>query len=567
MIFFLDLKNPNFQDMVNFRKYFCLLLLLCPVNVFPQLEIDSLNSKNFNQLFDVFQQSSNDEFKEKVARIMVQKAKENKNDEELVVGYTLNSEVNKDFKKLAYCDSVILMTSQKSRKLYPSMALYTKGVLYQEIGDYEKAIDNYLIAKKYATIHNNENLILIINFYIGTLKRKVGDFENALNLYKSNITLAKKHLQDYGKSFYYLNTLISISNIYYELQELDSASYYNILGVIESKKFNNEETYHHFSINAGIVHFLAGEYDDALDSLNKHNTYFESINDNKTLTYSYHYLGEVYHAKGDQLKSIKFHQKVDSVYKVEPDIIPITRNSYLSLINYYKNKNDLKNQLFYINRLVAFDSLAYSKEFYLNKTLLTKYDIPKLKKEKQSIMMELKKKEGRFFRLIIYTSIILMVIVVFSLVQYRKKRIYKKRFLEIINEPKIKSSGKNKLPEEVVKKVLKSLETFENKNIFLSKKINLSSLAEKLNTNSSYLSKIINQYKNDSFSHYLNKLRINYIIEELKNNSKYRKYTVKAISEISGFNNAESFSKAFHKITGLKPSYFIKELEKNNRNS
>ncbi len=33
-----------------------------------------------------------------------------------------------------------------------------------------------------------------------------------------------------------------------------------------------------------------------------------------------------------------------------------------------------------------------------------------------------------------------------------------------------------------------------------------------------------------------------------------------AIAEEAGFNTAESFSKAFFKKTGIKPSYFIKEL-------
>ena len=37
---------------------------------------------------------------------------------------------------------------------------------------------------------------------------------------------------------------------------------------------------------------------------------------------------------------------------------------------------------------------------------------------------------------------------------------------------------------------------------------------------------------------------------------------VQAIAKESGFNNTESFSKAFYKKTGIKPSYFIRELNK-----
>ncbi|WP_121147007.1 helix-turn-helix domain-containing protein [Tenacibaculum discolor] len=76
----------------------------------------------------------------------------------------------------------------------------------------------------------------------------------------------------------------------------------------------------------------------------------------------------------------------------------------------------------------------------------------------------------------------------------------------------------------------------------------------------------MNQYKNTSFSNYVNQLRIEYTVEKLKNDTLWRKYTVKAIAQEVGFKNAESFSKAFYKFTSIKPSYFIKELEKTETN-
>jgi len=40
-------------------------------------------------------------------------------------------------------------------------------------------------------------------------------------------------------------------------------------------------------------------------------------------------------------------------------------------------------------------------------------------------------------------------------------------------------------------------------------------------------------------------------------------YTIKALASESGFNTTEAFSKSFYKKTGIYPSYFIKELKKN----
>ena len=87
-------------------------------------------------------------------------------------------------------------------------------------------------------------------------------------------------------------------------------------------------------------------------------------------------------------------------------------------------------------------------------------------------------------------------------------------------------------------------------------------LSKSLSTNSNYLSKIINFYKGKNFSSYISDLRIDYCVEKLKTDEIFIKYSIKAIAFDIGFNNTESFSKAFYKKTGIYPSFFIKELEK-----
>ena len=117
------------------------------------------------------------------------------------------------------------------------------------------------------------------------------------------------------------------------------------------------------------------------------------------------------------------------------------------------------------------------------------------------------------------------------------------------------------ISKEIVKSVLIALEELENNNTFLDNEITLNSLSKLYNTNSNYLSKIINTYKEKNFSTYISDLRIEYCLEKLKNDTTFRKYSIKAIAFEVGFNNTESFSKAFFKKTEIHPSYFIKELE------
>ena len=80
------------------------------------------------------------------------------------------------------------------------------------------------------------------------------------------------------------------------------------------------------------------------------------------------------------------------------------------------------------------------------------------------------------------------------------------------------------------------------------------------------MSKIINYYKGENFSSYLNNLRIDYAINKLTTDKQYMKYTIQAIANETGFNSSESFSTAFYKKTGIKPSYFRKNFEKVSRN-
>ena len=115
---------------------------------------------------------------------------------------------------------------------------------------------------------------------------------------------------------------------------------------------------------------------------------------------------------------------------------------------------------------------------------------------------------------------------------------------------------------DIVTKVLQELDKFEKKQEFLKTNLTTALVAQKLKTNAKYLSKIINYHKQKSFTQYINELRIDFIVEALKTNTRYRQYTIKALASEAGFNSTEVFSKSFYKKTGIYPSYFIKQLEK-----
>ena len=120
-------------------------------------------------------------------------------------------------------------------------------------------------------------------------------------------------------------------------------------------------------------------------------------------------------------------------------------------------------------------------------------------------------------------------------------------------------SGFN-IKDETVADILEKLVKLEEKRQFLRQDFTLHNVAKKLKTNTAYLSKIINSELGKSFSTYANELRINYIILELKNNTKLRSYSINAIAEEIGYKSPESFTKYFKAATGISPSVYIKKI-------
>lgn len=121
--------------------------------------------------------------------------------------------------------------------------------------------------------------------------------------------------------------------------------------------------------------------------------------------------------------------------------------------------------------------------------------------------------------------------------------------------------NKNIIPEETEARILRKLDSFERSERFLRKDISIGLLAGQLGTNSKYLSEVINTKKSQNFSNYINGLRINYIVQELYNNPRYREYKISYLADTCGFSSPQVFVLAFKRVNGVTPSYFINSLK------
>ena len=90
--------------------------------------------------------------------------------------------------------------------------------------------------------------------------------------------------------------------------------------------------------------------------------------------------------------------------------------------------------------------------------------------------------------------------------------------------------------------------------LFLQPGLTLMDVAEKLNTNKTYISKLVNQTYNIPFPDLVNTLRIDYAEEYLIS---HRDATQMDIARACGFPSASSLNNTFKKVTGMTPRIWL----------
>ena len=529
---------------------------------------DSIKNLNYDELYERYlASSSNINIELFYAKLYLAKAKLQSDTIRIVKGYSqIAATVAKsDIKTpLKYADSIIMLTKNNETKEYPGYGYLIKGMCLTNLGDYEGAINNYIKASHFAQKNNNKSQFFYVENEIGNLKLFWGNTEEALNIFKKQLTYLNENIDIFkDKNTPFFKVYYNLSNSYIVNNKLDSALHYASLGLKKGLKDKDSYNYYKFLSQTGEILFWQNDLKSAYDSISKAMPQEKSIS---SKFYNNYLLGAIFNKQNNSKKSFYHFKKADSIYNVTQDIVPEVRIVQEYFVKYYKDKNDIKNQLVYIDRLIYVDSIISSNQIKLNRNIYKKFDIPNLLIEKQQIISDLHKKQQINQYVIWCLSILTIFGVILIIKIYLKQYFLKKKIKKLINanntQKDISKETSINLPDQLNDEILKKLTAFEKNYGFLKNDITLSSLAQDLQTNSNYLSKTINYQKKKNFSTYINDLRIEYCIQKINNNTKFRNFSIKAIADEIGFNNPESFSKAFYKKTNIYPSVFIKEIKK-----
>ena len=98
----------------------------------------------------------------------------------------------------------------------------------------------------------------------------------------------------------------------------------------------------------------------------------------------------------------------------------------------------------------------------------------------------------------------------------------------------------------------------ENEDIFTNMDLRITDVSALLNTNRTYVSRIINDELKTNFSELINRQRVNYTKKMLVDCSA-DSYSLSQIAEMAGFSSNSSFYRIFKEKEGISPGDFRKE--------
>jgi len=335
--------------------------------------------------------------------------------------------------------------------------------------------------------------------------------------------------------------LTNIGDTWLKLKRFDSAQYYYFKALDFSARDQDWLPMACTYLSLGDLNTQLKNYQQAIVFLNKGLYYSRLVNYRVQWEQAYYLLSECYEARGNHAKALLYMKKHNQIH----DSI-FTEKAHQNVANMMiKYETQKKNEQIRILHLDSIDKQA-------------------------------KIRLAVFIILIIISSAVLLGYLTWW--YYRKKLRPKVRNLNFIRErisiekegdkrrlrgfdkvlpPELKSFTNNQLPEtELNKDMIVQLEAMLIKDeIYLNENLTLAEAARMLNSNTTYLSRLINEHYQVNFSAFLNRYRI----EEAKRmilNDQFNNFSIEGIAKSSGFRSKSTFNQVFKNSTGLTPTEF-----------
>lgn len=574
------------------------IIFLLSFSAFGQTTADS-----YKNLWEVIQKDTvSNEKKVQYLDIYYQKARNEKN---LLEQYRA---LEKKSFIIPYADVVLLLhqmhplvqkmdnDSIKGRFLNRSTVFYYKHRDFKNALYY--AIESEVFNEKINNLYNlNAVRIDIGNIYYYTrhYAKAVTYFTQAKNYYKTK--------KDYNHQRGYISSLYSLSRTYWQLQDIDKLN----ATILESEQaikllkptHKQLETAYLEYVKGGLA-FLQKDYATAQNFFTKALPVIQQNGDFTNEHVIYLYLGKILWEQNQKSEAMTYFTKIDLLFKEKHFLNYELREAYDYLITYYNATNQPQLQINATNSLMALNQQFEKEQQSITSILHQDLESKKLESQWQKLVSKY-----HLWISVLGGVLVLMAAYLFwknkraqthkSAPSHQKNVIYQS---ETTDTETIGISANNLVEDETVvidkngtvthtianteiatqtlethqpkepttvlsatdQRLFDGLNSFEQEKGYLAS-LTLDDLAEKLNTSRSTLSAFLNEHKK-GFSTYINSLRIQQAVSDLKTDKELRKKTLNELAVIYGDLHPKTFASLFKVITGETPKKFVENLYK-----
>lgn len=449
--------------------------------------------------------------------------------------------------------------------------------VYTRQNDFSKAMDALMKALALAEKSDNKNKMALIYGSMGNMYFRENEYDKSLDCFK--------------KSLEYHTLLNNVENIAVCYQSMGTISiqqeeYKNAEEYLEQagKMFSDagNSKYIHVLNSLGVLYKRKGDYDRAIETYNKIVELNEEINNSYFNLSVYNNISQIYYDQGKFDKAEYYLEKsyVATIDAGETDF----REYYENMMRLNEGKGNWKGAYKWARKFHTHsDSIFNIQKYKETENLRSKYETEKKDLQLEKMKVEKEKDKATILKNRIQLSSIsalLMLTFLFGVVYYRQNQLkiqsYKdlvKKNEELINAntqkrqqvltgeiskpaiPNGTSSDKINISEELVYSIKQKLNELINKKFYTNPELTLNETARELDTNTSYLSQIINDGFDSNFPTFINQLRVEEAQKLLKD-SAFDKLTIEGIGKHSGFKSKSAFNTAFKKLTGVTPSFY-----------
>lgn len=471
------------------------------------------------------------------------------------------------------------LTMDSTNETHVASCCYGLGLLYADAGCYDKSVYYYLTVLR---IKEKENLLIdaaylycnLSGFYFQSHNGNEGfkSFEKALSLFRQ-----EKYLKGEG----YVYNLIG--SRYYEQKEYDSAMKYyrKSLAINSLDTFTIRSGYSFNLTNIGDTWLKLKRYDSAGYYYTRALNFSSRDQDYIPMACTYLSMGELNMMLKKYPEAIRMLDE-GLYYSKLANFRSQWEQAYNLLSTCYEASGDQVKALYYLKlRNAVKDSIFSLKAQQEVANMMIRYETDKKVAQIKQLDIESREKQKKIR---IAGMIILLIVVVagmagcFLWLYYRRHLKPKVRALRFIQEKvTLEKAGDNRrlktynkiLPPELKpiadkqsvqlngkEDLITRLEELMIKEkIYLNEDLTLADTAQMLDSNTAYLSRLINEHYSFNFSAFIN----GYRVEEARRmilDDHFNNFSMEGISKSAGFRSKSTFNHVFKQVTGLTPTGF-----------